>query len=798
MAKNTIYSFINITGLAIGLASALIILLYIQEELSYDKFNDKSDRIYRVYIEGKIGGDELKAATSCAPIGATMVQDYPEVVNATRLFVFGGKPVVKYGGKSFVVDRFYYADSTFFDVFTVKFLRGNPENALNKVKTLVITGEMAKKLFGKEDPLGKSIKVGNNQTDYEITGVVEKFPRNSHIHFDMLASGVTREDMRNSTIWLSNNYLTYILIQKGFPVEKLEAKMPEMIKKYAGPQFLLFSNATFDEFLKSGGRYGYKLQPLTDIHLHSDLQFEVEPGGSIKSIYIFSIIAFFLILIASINFMNLATARSITRAREVGLRKVVGSTRSQLIWQFLIESVLISFIALLIAMVIIEVLLPWFNNFTGKQLDTLFKGNWTFLLYLLIFGLGVGFLSGIYPAFYLSSFRPLSVLKGKLQTGVKGGYLRSILVIFQFIITIFLIISTMTVWKQMQYIRHKDLGFNKDNLLVIDRAWALKDQRSVFEEELLKNPAIQMVSQTNNMPSYLTGNTAFHAENSGPEGIRATNFYYVDENFQKTLGLQLKEGRWFSKDIAGDSTAVVLNEAAVKAYGYTDPIDKNIMQLGAGPDTSDLAMRIIGVVKDFHYESLHQAIQPLIIMYNRGRFASYFAVRIQAGTYRNTMAFIKEQWNKMVQDQPIEYTFLDDALSKNYQEDKNSGTLFALFALLAIFISSLGLMGLASFTTEKRTKEIGVRKVMGASVYTIIKLLNREIVILILISSAIAWPVSYYFMNKWLQNFAFHEKLSFPLFIFASLAAFIVALFTVSWQTYKAAVANPAKSLRYE
>jgi putative ABC transport system permease protein len=798
LIKQKGYSFINIIGLAIGVASALMILLYVQEELSYDRFHENADQIHRIYIDGKIAGDEIIGAISCAPIGATMMKDYPEVVNSTRLFTFGGEPIIRFEDKNFVVEKFYYADSTFFDVFTVEFLRGDPKTALNRVNTLVLTEEIAERLFGKDDPLGKSLKVGNDGEDFEITGVVRGFPKNSHFSFNILGSLITIPQLANSTMWIGNNSYTYILLQEGTSYKDLEAKMPEMVAKYAGPQMQMFSNATWEEFLEGGNKYGYKLQPLKDIHLRSDLEYEIEPQGNITTIYIFSIIAFFLIIIASINFMNLATARSAGRAREVGIKKVVGSYKSQLVRQFLFESILLSFISLLVALLLVELLLPNFNNFTGRDLALFRNGEWSFLPYIIALGLFVGLLAGSYPAFYLASFRPVKVLKGSIQTGMKGGYLRSILVIFQFTIAIFLIVSTVVVYRQLQYVQKKDLGYEKENLLVIDRAYALRDQRNAFKDELLTNPAIKMVSQTNNLPSYIHGNTAYRPEGAGPDEIRATNLYFTDENFQKTMGIELLKGRWFSKDIPGDSTAVVLNEAAVKAYGFEDPVGKNIMRVGGNPDSTDLKLTIIGVVKDFNYESLHQSIKPLIIEFNRNRFASYFIARIHPDNYQGALAFIEEKWNSIVPDQPMEYGFLDDTLSTNYKDDRNAGILYALFAILAIFVSSLGLLGLASFTAEQRTKEIGIRKVVGASVPLIMRLLSREVVWLVIISSVIAWPLAYFFMKNWLQNFAFSVNLGVVIFFLASVFTLAIAILTTGFQAYRAATSNPANTLRYE
>lgn len=376
--------------------------------------------------------------------------------------------------------------------------------------------------------------------------------------------------------------------------------------------------------------------------------------------------------------------------------------------------------------------------------------------------------------------------------------MRSVLVIFQFTIAIFLIISTIVVYNQLSFVQNKNLGYDQKDLLVIERAYALQDQRNAFKEELSQNPSIEMISQTNNLPSFLHGNTAFRPEGSTPDEIRATNFYYTDENFQNTLGIKLIEGRWFSKDLAGDSLAVVLNLSAVKAYGYEDPIGKNVLQIGGGADTTDLPMKIIGVVEDFHYESLHQTIQPLIIAFNRNRFASYFAIRIHPENYQQAIGFIEDKWNSMVTDQPIEYTFLEDELKTNYNDDKNEGIIFAIFAMLAIFVSSLGLLGLASFTTEQRTKEIGIRKVMGSSISQVVGLLTKEINWLLIISSIVSWPLAFYFMKNWLQNFAFKSNLGLHIFIIASIIAFVIAILTTGFQALKAARANPANSLRHE
>jgi len=788
------YSLINISGLAIGIASAILIILFVSDELSYDRHHEKADQIYRVGLAGRIANNEMEVALSCAPIGAALVSDYPEVITSTRIYAFSGDPIIRYEEKSFVENQFIYVDSTFFDVFTIPFIRGNPETALNRPNTLVLTKSIANKYFGDENPVGKSLEAGNERTNYEITGVVEDYPENSHFHFDLLASFVSHPYSQND-MWISNNNYTYILLQEGILPEQLTAKFPEMITKYIGPALQTFMGVSLEEFLSGGNKWGYFLQPVTDIHLHSNLGYELEANGSNTIVYIFSIIAFFLIIIACINFMNLATARSANRAKEVGLRKVVGSSKLLLIRQFLSESVLLSFISLVIAIILVEIFLPYFNNLSGKHLDINYLVSWFFLPILIGLGLFVGLLAGSYPAFYLSRFQPVKVLRGMLPSGMKSSRLRGVLVIFQFTITIILFISTFVVSKQMSYIRKKDLGFDKENLVIIKRAYALSQQGQAFIQELLKNPDVTSATISNTIPGELFGNTAFYPEGTGVEGTHAINYMASDHDFAKTFGLEITRGRFFSKDLASDSMAVVLNTAAIKSLGFTNPIDTILYQISGTPG-QDVPLKVIGVLKDFHYESLHQKIRPLVILLNENAL-NYITSRINSANKSETMGFLKEKWEEFV-DQPFDYSFLENDLAAHYNDDKRTGSIFGIFSILAIFVASIGLLGLASFMAEQRTKEIGIRKALGASIPGILKLLSREIIILILISTPIAWLVAWFYMKDWLQDFAYRINIGVLTLIISSLLAFIIALLTVSYQAIKAANSNPADSLRYE
>jgi len=790
------YSLINISGLAIGLASAILILLYVQDELSYDRFYQNYNQIYRVGLHGTIQGAEMVVALTCAPMAQTLVADYPEVLIATRFFSFGGEPVVRYEDKNFLENRFFYADSSFFDLFSIGLLRGDPASALARANTVVLTDEIANKYFGDENPLGKVIEMGVNRTKFEVTGVVKKLPANSHIKFDFLASMKTLP-FYNSTVWLNNMMYTYIRLQKDFPPEKLEEKFHDMVMKYVGPQMEQFVQASMEDFFEAGNKYGYFLQSIKDIHLRSDVEYEMEPGGNLASIYIFSVIALFLIIIASINFMNLATAQSSARAKEVGIRKVVGSMRSKLINQFLTESFILSFVSLLIGIAIVLLVLPAFNTLTGKELSLALIDNKVLIPSLLILGVIVGFFAGSYPAFFLASFQPVKVLKGKLEAGLKSRYLRGILVIFQFSVAIILFISTIIVSRQMNFIQEKDLGYDKKNLVVINRVSSLQDQRDAFKEELSKIPDVIESGFTNNLPNTLFGNTAFRPEGTTAESTHAMNFWYTGYDFQKTLNLEIKEGRWFDRDILSDSTACVMNEAAVKAFGMEDPVGKNLLLVGGGEE-GNFPLKIIGIVKDFHYESLHKTIHPLIIGFFFAQGADYLVVRIRPEQYQKTVEIIKQKWDEFVPEQPFEYSFLEDDLDTAYNNDFRTGTIFTIFSVLSIFISLLGLIGLASYTAEQRTKEIGVRKVMGANVSGIIGMLLKEVFVLVGISTMIAWPVGYFFMKSWLQNFSFRVDLGILSFIIASLIALFIAIVTVGFRAYRAATANPAESLRYE
>ena len=786
------YSFINIFGLAIGIAACILILLFVRDELSYDKFNKNADRIYRVHSVGKLLGSELNMAVSPAPLGATMVSDFPEVIQSARL-VHNENMLIRYKDNVYNETRFFWADSTIFDVFTMPFIQGNPKTALDEPHTMVLTETTAKKYFGNEDPIDKIMNMEDG-TAYVVRGVIKDCPANSHFHYDMFASLSSWGGAERSTFWVSNNFHTYIMLKKGASASELQNKLPGFAAKYAGPQLQQLLGITFDEAKKRGYNYGFVMQPLLGIHLNSHLDYEIEPNSDIKYVYIFSIIALFILLIACINFMNLTTARSSIRSKEVGIRKVLGSNKAKLIKQFLSESILLTFFSVLIAIVLVEIFLPSFSRLSGKNLHTDYFKNLFALPALVVTVLVVGFLAGSYPAFFLSKFQPVKVLKGKLNDA-KSGWLRSGLVVFQFAITIILFVCTFIVYNQMQFVQNKKLGFNKEHVLVIQRAWALENHSEAFKDELLQNPNIISASNADNIPGKIFGSTVFKPEDAPQSQQYPLSIMATDYDFAKTLGLELSEGRYFSRESTTDTTAVVLNEEAVKLMEIKNPLGKRIMMPTQNNEVRFLT--IIGVLKDFNYESLHQRIRPLAILLNKGQTA-YLPIRFKPADISGTISLIKDQWKKFVPGKPFEYFFLDENFDKLYQSEQKTGQIFTTFSVLAIFIACLGLLGLTIFTVERRIKEIGIRKVLGAPIASIVFLISKEFLKWVLVANVIAFPVAYYFMSKWLDNFAYRTEITVWVFVFSGIIAMAIALITVSSQTIKAATANPVESLRYE
>lgn len=786
LRKHKAYSFINILGMAIGIACCILITTYVFHELSYDKYHENANRIYRLRIDLKISGDHLNLPKSSPPMAEYLVTNYPEVLNAVRFRPLSRVPV-QYLEYMDYEDRIFFADSSIFDVFTFPLIKGSPLTALKTANSVVITEEMAQKYFGSEDPMGKVLNI-NNQPDFTVTGVMRNVPRNSHFIFDMLCSFETyvqsnKRDMQN---WLSINNYTYILLQEGYDFEQLEKKLPGMIDKKVG--VLL-------KYVK--GEMVLSLQPLTSIHLHSNLMQEVGGNSNIAYVYIFTVIAVFILAIACINFMNLSTARSANRAQEVGMRKVLGANRGRIIRQFLSESIFFCFISLLLALVLVELALPLFRSVSGIELSINYIGNPWFILSLIGLAVLVGLIAGSYPAFFLSAFKPVRVLKGAYETGASNTRFRSIMVIVQFSISVALVIGTIIVFNQLRFMKNRNLGFNKEQTMVIP----ISDDSTLeslrpLKEELRSHTNILSATASSHVPGQTTYVNPYIPEGFSIDEMQYMGELYIDHDFIPTMGIEMAAGRNFSPDFKTDiSQSVIINETAAKKFGWSSPIGKTIQELSQSSKLKKLS--VIGVVKDFHVESLHKQISPLIIFYTTHAINS-LSVRISPESIPQTISFVKQKMRQFDPQRPFEYSFLDESFDAQYRAEERLGKAFSYFSVLAIFIACLGLFGLASFTTEQRTKEIGVRKVMGASVSGIVFLLTKEFTKWVLIANVIAWPIAYYSLNKWLQGFAYRTSLTLTAFIFSGIISLIIALLTVSYQAFKTAASNPADSLRYE
>lgn len=796
LLNNRGFSAINISGLAIGIGTCLLITLYVLDELSFDKFNDKADRIYRVNADINFGGTLEKLAVAPDPLAFTMVREYPQVENAVRFRNYGSS-VVRKGDQNIKEDRIIYADATLFDVFTLPMIAGNPHTALAEPNTVVITEGIAEKYLGTKQALGKVLRF-DNKSDYKVTGVIRNMPANSHFRFDFFVSMAGSEESKQNN-WVSFNFNTYLLLKKGVNPKAFEKKFQEVQDKYMFPQAMQLMNISKDEFEKSGSYIKLSLVPLTDIHLRSDQIGELGPNSDMQFVYIFSAVALLILAIACVNFMNLSTARSANRAKEVGVRKVLGTQRINLINQFLTESVVMSLLAFVIGYIIAVTLLPFFNDLSGKELSLSVTDHPVLLPVLIGCSVVVGILAGSYPAFYLSSFQPIKVLKGSVGSGFKSSSFRSVMVIFQFSISIALIVGTIIIYKQLNYIQKKKLGFNKEQVLILKDTYVLGKKLESFKNEALRQPYVvsATVSGYLPVPSSRSENILFPEGIIDPKKSISMQHWEVDADYIKTLGMQVVKGRDFSKELATDSNAIIINEAATRIMGITDPVGKTLGQMEDINDPSSMKKyTIIGVVKDFNYESLRNNIGALSMMLRPS--TSHISLRIKTTNIAGVVKSMENLWRKMAPGEAFTYSFLDEDFNAVYRAEQRMGNLFIAFALLAIFIACLGLFGLATYAAEQRTKEIGIRKVLGASVSNIVNMLSKDFLRLVLIAAFIAIPFAWWAMNKWLQDFAYRITISWWVFVVAALIAIAIALVTVSFQAIKAALANPVKNLRTE
>lgn len=778
------YSLLNILGLTIGITFSVFLVFYIKDELSYDKYNEKADRIYRIaaYVK-EPDKDTMRWAISPFPMATALSHDYPEVEEAVRLWGGGGKTMLKNGELRFYEDKIFYTDSNYFRVFTQKFIEGDPRNALMAPKSIVLTQSLAIKYFGNNTSyVGKTLEDANGDV-YKVTAVIKDVPKNSHIIFNALISRSSLPaDFANN--WGGFGFYNYVLLKPNVNAAAFQKKLAPIYDKYLAPIFAQFN-------IKM--RFG--LQPVTSIHLHSDTVNEPEELGSMSYIYIFSAVAFFMLLIACINYMNLTTARSARRAKEIGIRKVTGSSKMQLVLQFLVESTLTALFALLLSIGFIALFLPTFNTLSGKfiSFSTLFQPDTLFILLAII--LFVGIVGGSYPAFYLSKFNPVNVLKGNLSKGSSNVTLRRALVVVQFSISMIMLICTWVVYKQLDFIRSKDLGFNKDQVLTVN-ANSNKDLSSnilSFKNEVRNNPHVLSVSSSQGVPGGNINFNLFSIETKNGFIDKGVDCYAVDEDYFKTLGMKVVKGRSFSGP-SDTLRSIIVNENMVKEYGWgNNAIGKRVKFPG---DTSNFYLEVIGVVKDFNQKSLYNPIAPLLLFYRPA--SNTIELKLSAQDIPSTIASLETSWKKYFPDLPFAYTFLDQDFNSQYAADQKRGKIFTAFSVLTILITCLGLLGLIAFTTEQRQKEISIRKVMGANVTQIIPLVTRNFAALVGLSCFIAFPVAWYFMSNWLKIFPYNTGLSITPFIFSAMVVLLITMLTVIFHTLRAAVANPVKALRAE
>lgn len=804
ITKHRFYSLINVTGLATGVAACLLISLFILHELSYDNYHENKDRIYRVNTIIKFGNLDYNLATTPAPTAHTILSEYPEVEASTRIRAQGNYQVRK-GTESFREEDVAYADSSFFSVFTTPFLYGDPSKALTEPNTIVISRKIAEKYFPNQDPVGQTLTLFKDW-EVRIDGVMENFPDNSQFNFNLLVSMMNNEESKNE-MWLSNNFHTYLLLKPGADPKALESKLDALVEKYVGPQVREFigGDKSLNDLSSNGNKFQFYLLPLQDVHLFAETSANIRPGGDITYVYLFAAIALFILFIACINFMNLSTARSANRAKEVGVRKVLGSLRSHLVGQFLLESVLITLASFIVAIAIAYAFLPIFSDLSGKRLSLPLTEP---IFYLIVVGLAliVGVIAGVYPSFFLSAFRPVNVLKGKLALGMKSGLIRSGLVVFQFTISIFLIVGTITIYRQLDYIQQKKIGFNKDQVIVVKEAGALGSQLESFKNEMLKDSRILGATISGSLPVSGTdrNNSSFWPMGKTPDqnNMVGLQSFYVDYDYVRTLGMEIKEGRDFSRDFLSDSTGIIINEAAAQAFNIAaNPIGQKIESFKMLPgNIIDRDERnvytVVGVVKDFHFESLRDNITPLALFLAKSD--GLISFRFQAQDAGEAVAALESKWKQFGPGEPFEYTFLDDDFSAMYSNEERLGHIFTIFAVLAIIIASLGLFALSAFTAEQRTKEIGIRKVLGATVGSIVVLLSKEYGKLILCAFVIAAPLSWYAVNWWLEGYSYKTEIGIAIYVLAGVVAFMVAWLTMGYQSVKAASSNPVKSLRNE
>lgn len=789
IVRQRFYAAINIFGMTTGVLACLMIFLHVADELSYDRFHSDVERIYQLGIVARVSDQDVRTSNTCPPLVQALVTEVPGVESGTRLARYGGNPSIKYGEKMFSTEQVFYADSNFFSFFSFRLIEGNPQNALSDPNSVVLTPAIAEKYFGSEPALGKLININDEKQPFKVTGIAEEAPTNSHFHYSVLISASSNEELKHG-VWLNNWMYSYIKLTPGASVNSVEGKFPPLVDKYIGPEMERFLGVTLEKMIEQGASYGYVATPLADLRLHSTMNDAIEAGGNLTYVYFFSGIGLFILVIACINFMNLSTARSAGRAKEVGLRKALGSQRAQMVFQFMAESVLYSLVAVGTALMLCYLLLPQFNLLAGKELEfsSLVTPKAVGAVVLLI--LGVGLVSGSYPAFYLTSFSAVEVLKGKVRAGMKSKGVRSGLVVLQFFISIFLIIFTAVVYQQISFMSERNAGLDKQNVLVIRSTDKLGGNKEAFRNALVQQTGVDRLSYTNNNFPGVNSTTVFRSSSGEQDHIMGV--YFADYDHLDLMKFELAEGRYFSRDFPSDSTGIVLNEAAAKEFGFKHPVGQEILFNGGG---SPERFKVIGVIKNFNFESFRAEVRPLAIRLTPS--ARFLYVRYN-GSATELVAKAEALWKQHTTNQPFSYTFLDEEFDQLFRAEQRMGMIFTLFSGLAIFIASLGLFALAAFTAEQRTKEIGIRKALGASSLNLTLVLSREFTTLVIIAFVPAAILGWFVSDQWLAGFSQRISIQWWVFLASGAGAIFIAWVTVSFQAIKAAIANPVNSLRYE
>lgn len=779
LRKQQAYTFINIIGLTLGITSAMLLLLYVVDELSYDRYHEKAERIYRVAMDVHMGDEERKVAVAPAALAPTLTKNYTDIEQYALIRPINDFKIIK-AGETFPQPDVFYASATVFDVFSYQLVEGNAETALQKPNSIVINQRIANQYFPGQEAVGKTMQ-GENETLYQITGVMADVTENGHFTPQALVSIWDQEKLSSWGDW---NWSSYVLVSPGFEPETFQDELQQVSQNHLA-----------ERLAEMNGSIAFVMQPLTDIHFYSRRDFEMRVNdGNMHYIYTFSCIAFLLLLIACINYMNLATARSIKRAKEVGIRKALGSLRGQLIRQFLMESYFMIGLAVSLSVLLIGLLLPLFNRFTEKAIRLSSLAEPANLLWAVVFVILLGILAGGYPAFFLSRFSPVKVLKGNHMASPTSGFsFRQVLVVFQFIISSMMLVCTLVVYQQLRFLNKQYLGFDPQQIITVHLSSEAREHFLPLKEALLKNGNIQQVATTKYIPGEKPEINSFHVESTTGKQDQIFQQIWVDHDFAPTLGIQLMHGRNFASREPEDTTkaGVLVNEALVKAMGWTTE-----SAIGKKLSSEEWEDEVIGVVKNFHMISLHDVIEPIVIRYWTP--ANQILIRVNHQNIQQTLAYITQTWNEVVGKTALNYTFLDQHFQQQYEKDEKRGVLFADFSGLTIFIACLGLLGLVSYSATQRTKEIGIRKVMGASVGNILLLLSKEYIKLVAVALVIAIPIANYFITEWLSHFAYKTEIQWWYFLLPGLAMLLIALLTVSQRTVKAAVRNPADSLRYE